>query len=538
MNLEFLKEIGKQLLNVWHEIKIYQKFTIVLIALFLLGMLSFLVINASSTRYASLFPANRLLISDAAEIKEYLDGSRIPYKIKGDSLILVPSSQIHRIRMDLAAVGLPKLHSGKGFELFDSSTWIKGEKELQVLEMRALKGELERDISEYENIRSSSVILDIAPPRPFGGSMYKTKASVILNIMPGARLSTSQLRAITFHIAGAVRGLLPNMIAISDTSGKLYQAIDPDGNMDMLRQSEVAYEERLKAKVDGMLSLVVGHGNFYSTVQVIMNRERVAEERRIFSGVVNGVDLGEPVLRSITESGLQVSEQERAEQGTPGTNNEAVAGAVPGEAQETLNRNENRQQQYRQMAVPLDHIKMQSTPGKIDSISIGVLIDKTISVDSSSDLPEDSLVDGKRNTEQLSEEILNQLQKILEAYAVKTTPAVDFVEFDKTRFNKQVSENSWNSFMYLASQAGTVTFIVLTVLGMFWTFNRFWKRQMMQPPSLEPEEEEEEMEYTEEPSVVEVEAMVEAIKTKLQSDPIPIVETIRDWLAEGKNLDL
>lgn len=530
MNLDFFKEIGSQLLGIWREIKIYQKFTVIFVALFLLSMIGFLLVNASTQRFTPLFPSERLTISDAAEIKEYLDGSRISYQLRGDSLILVPQNQVHRVRMDLAAIGLPKMHSGKGFELFDSNTWIKGEKELQVLEMRALKGELERDISEYDNIKSASVILDIAPPRPFGGSMYKTKASVILTLMAGARLNAQQLRAITFHIAGAVRGLQPNMVAISDTSGKLYQAIDPDDNTDMLRQTEIAHEERIKAKIDGMLTLVVGAQNYYSTVQVIVEREKKVQNRKVFSGVVNGVDLGDPIVKSVTESSLQSSEKEKSEQGSPGTNNEAVAGAIGG-GQEILDRNENRQQQYRQMAVPMDHVKTQSTPGKIRSISIGVLIDKTITIDQNADLPEEELINGKRDAANLKMEIRSQLQKILDAYAIRAEPAVDFVEFDKTQVNKKESQETWNDVMQTASDFGSLVFIGLTVLGMFWTFHRFWRRQMVQPPSLEPEEEED-MEYTEEPSVVEVEAMVEAIKMRLQSDPVPVVETLRDWLSE------
>jgi len=400
------------------------------------------------------------------------------------------------------------------------------------LDMRALKGQLENDIAEYENVKGASVILDIAPPRPYGGSLYKTKASVILNLMPGARLNTSQLRAITYHVAGAVRGLGPNMVAISDTSGKLYQAIDPDGTVDMLRSAEVAVEERLKAKIDGMLAMVVGHDNFYSTVQVTMNRERMSQERKIYSGVIDGVTLGDPVVMSVTESGLQMTEKERLDQGTPGSNTEAVAGAIAGSSN-ILNRDENRNQQYRQMAVPVDHLKVNSTPGKIESISIGVLIDKTITVDANADLPASQMVNGLRNSEEIREEVQNQLSKILEGFAVVATPAVDFVEFDKTRFTKKVKEETWSSMMATVTSVGTVLFVVLTVVGMFWTFNRFWRRHMMLPPTLDKEEEEEEtLEFTSEPSLVEVEAMVESIKMRFQNDPGAVIQTIRDWLSE------
>lgn len=537
MNLDFLKEIGNQLGQIWREIKTYQKFTVVMVGLFIVGLMVFLLINAANTRYVPLYPQDRLVVSDAAEIKAYLEGTGVSYEIKSDTLVLVPGSQVHRIRMDLAAVGIPKSNASKGFELFDTNTWIKGEKELQVLEMRALKGQLENDITGYENIKGASVILDIAPPRPFGGTMYKTKASVILDLMPGGRMNTSQLRAITYHVSGAVRGLAPNMVAISDTSGKLYQALDPQGDVDMVRQTELAVEEHLKAKVDGMLAMVVGHDNFYSTVQVAMSREKISRERKVFSGKVEGQELGEAVPMSVTETGVQLTERERSEVGTPGSNNEAVAGAVGGAGADRLNRDENRNQQYQQMAVPLDHVKRSSTPGKIKSISIGVLIDKTITVDSAADLPESEVAEGARDTEVLREEIANQLTKIMEGYNVRVEPAVDFVEFDRTRFNQKVAEESWGEMMEILVKTGSVLFVCFVVMGMFWTFNRFWRRHMLQPPNLEKEEQEEEFEFTPEPSLVEVEAMVESIKTRFQTDPSAVIETLRDWLVE-EEIDL
>jgi flagellar M-ring protein FliF len=532
MNLDFLKDLGRQLAKIWSEIKTYQKFTVIVVVATLLAVLSFLVVNAASTKYTLLFPTDRLAIADAAEVKNYLEGMRVNYKLRGSTAIMVPEEDVHKLRMDLAAAGLPKLNGSKGFELFDTNTWIKGEKELQVLEMRALMGQLQRDIGEYENIKDAHVILDLAPPRPFGGSIYKAKASVILDLMPGARINQSQLRAITFHVAGAVRGLTPNMVAISDTSGNLYQGLDPNGEIDLLRASEVAHEERLKSKIDSMLALVVGHGNFYSTVQVTMNRNKQVRERKIFSGQVDGVNLGEAVVSSVTEQGLQMTEVERAERGSPGTTNEAVAGAILGAGGELMNRDEQRNSQYRQMAVPIDHITINSTPGQISSISIGVLIDKTITIDTNADIPQTEIQDGKRNASVLKAEIENQLAKIVEGYNIKAIPAVDFVEFDKTKFNEKVKEETWVSMMDNATAAASVLFVLFTVLGMFWTFNRFWKRNMLTPPALENDDEDSELDLVDEPTIVEVEAMIESIKTRFQNDPNAVVETVREWIAE------
>ena len=532
MNLNFLKQIGSQLAKIWSEIKTYQKFTVVLVMFSLLGLLTFLVVNAAATRFTTLYPSQKLMLADAAEIKGFLDANRVSYQLRGDSTILVPEADVHRIRMDLAAVGLPKMQASKGFELFDTNTWIKGEKELQVLEMRALKGQLERDVMEYENIHSARVILDISPPRPFGGAMYKAKASIILGLSPGARLNQSQLRAMTFHIAGAVRGLTPNMVAISDTTGRLYQAHDPEGEVDLIRSEETALEERVKAKVDGMLGLVVGHGNYYSTVQVIMTRDKMVQERKVFQGKVDGVELGEAVVASVVEQGLQMSERERSESGTPGTNTEAVAGAIVGSGQELINRDENRSAQHRQMAVPINHVKVSSAPGKIRNISLAVLIDKTITIDENADLPAGEIVEGRRNAVDLKDEISSQLTKILEGYGISAEPAVDFVEFDKTKFNEKIAQESWDSVIGALRTTATVIFVLFTVGGMFWTFNRFWRRNMLNPPSLENDEEEEDLEFSEEPGLVELEAMVESIKHRFQNDPGAVIETIREWINE------
>lgn len=270
-----MRDIIGQFLAVWRNFKPLQKLTVVSVLLSLGVVLSYLVFcSSSSSHLVSLYSGEQLEGIDVSEVRNYLNSAKVPFQEKREGAFLVPEEYAHKLKLDLAAAGIPKQEHGKGFELFDTNTWIKGDKELQVLEMRALKGQLESDIAEYDNIKSASVILDLAPPRLFGGAQYKTKASVILTLKPGGHLSTSQLCAITFHLAGAVRGLEPNMIAISDTTGKLYQAIDPESTGEAHVNSGLVIEETLQAKVDGMLRKIVGFDHFYNTVQVKMGKEK------------------------------------------------------------------------------------------------------------------------------------------------------------------------------------------------------------------------------------------------------------------------
>ena len=456
--MNFFKDIGIQVARVWRGIKIHQKITFVSVVVVLLVFLVFFIFQATSPKYAPIYSDHRITLTDASEIKNFLDENKVPYKVKSDTLIMVPEHEIHRVRMDLAAEGIPENQSSKGFELFDSNTWIKGEKELQILEMRALKGELESDISEYDNIKSASVILDIAPPRPFGGEIYKTKASVILNLMPGARLNSAQLRSITYHVSGAVRGLQPNMVAISDTTGKLYQGLDTRGEFDILRSAEAAMEERLKSKVDGMLTMVVGYDNFYSTVQVNMRREAFTEERSISSNT---------------------------------TADEVLVGAYGVEEEQ-------------------NHIKISSKPGKIDNISISVLIDKTITVGEDADLPEDEYFEGRRDATLLKEEVENQLTTMMEGYGLVVKPAVDFVEFNKTKIALEEIKVTDNKIENIAVKIAAVVLCIFVILGIFWTISCLFRRDKKS-------------------SGPDVDTMVKDIKRRLHRNPEYFIEVLRNW---------
>ncbi len=407
----------------WQELKYLQKIGLISVLIVLSCLLGAFLFFPTSTTYVVLFPQERLQNNDLTDIKGYLDRSNIPYKLTDDKL-WVPQYEEQRIRTDLIAYGLPKTQNSKGFELFDSNTWIKGEKELQILELRALKGQLENDLSHFENIRSANVILDIPPNRPFGGSNYKTKASVILNLMPGARLNSQELRAITFHISGAVRGLSPNMVAISDTQGTLYQALDPEGSYDSIRQAELAAEDNLKAKINALLATVVGFDHFFTSIQISMSRDKTLEERKIFNGTVEGINLGSPVVTFESSTSSSSPNQSSPTMKNNEDKNRASS-SLPSPSQEsTLFTSLN----SKQMAVPTDQLKITTLPGKIISVSVSVLVDRAFlnsgTVNASNPSSANLII------ENLKKDIENQLDNLLKGYGAQTHSTVNFVKFN------------------------------------------------------------------------------------------------------------
>src|SRR5690606_29634126 len=76
-----------------------------------------------------------------------------------------------------------------------------------------------------------------------------------------------------YHLAGAVHGLEPNMIAISDTTGKLYKVLDPDGDgEDLLSNASLAFEEHVDQKIRALLMPLLGAERFVCSVQAVVEK--------------------------------------------------------------------------------------------------------------------------------------------------------------------------------------------------------------------------------------------------------------------------
>ncbi len=510
----------QQINHLWRGFSPVQKGALSALALGSLLLLAALVWRPTlSAPLVPLFPVNQKENVNLAAIRSYLERAGIPYKMQGEHNLLVPRGEVQHLRNEIAESGALPANKQDGYELFDSMTWIRGEKELQVLELRAIKGQIERDLMRFDNIRSASVILDIPPSRPFGHSGLQPKASVLLTLVPGSRLSQQEIAAISFHVAGAVKGLTPNMIAISDTTGHLYQAIEASGTggFDAIRQSEISLEEQIKSKVDGFLSNIVGPENFYTTVQVTLNRERTSQERKIYSGKVEGVELGNPVVISVRES---KDEQGPNEVKLPWLLSQKLQLKPPVE-------NQNQQEdisQVKQMAVPMDYIKTNSSPGKVQSLSIGAIINRDVLTGEGSAAERD----------QLRQQISEQLATIIKGYQAEGEQTVSFLPFTKTQSpiysssfpltietkepaasNLQTAVTPW--FLWSAA-------LITALSALLFLLFSILKRG--EPSNASP--------ISTADSNVRLQELAALLERRVQQDPLAAAHTLKQWLREDK----
>jgi flagellar M-ring protein FliF len=158
---------------------------------------------------------------DAAPVVQKLKESGVEYRLSdGGSVVLVPSARLAESRLTLASAGLPK--SGRiGFELFDKTNFGATELVEHINYQRALEGELERSVLSMAEVVQTRVHLTFPRESVFLDQQQPAKASVMVKLRPGARISAQNVLAVSNLVASAVEGLNTDAVAVIDMDGNL-----------------------------------------------------------------------------------------------------------------------------------------------------------------------------------------------------------------------------------------------------------------------------------------------------------------------------
>lgn len=189
-----------------------------------------------------------LAAEDSAAVVAKLKESGAEYRLSpsGDS-VLVPSAKLADARLELAAAGLPK--TGRiGYELFDKSNLGATEFVEHINYRRALEGELERSVMALSEVEQARVHVSFPKDSVFLESREAAKASVMVKIRPGAKLSPRNVTAITHLVGSAVEGLNPNNVSVLDMQGNLLSR--PAAASADEAASEAGLEHRQKVERD------------------------------------------------------------------------------------------------------------------------------------------------------------------------------------------------------------------------------------------------------------------------------------------------
>jgi len=260
---------------------------------------------------------SQLSPEDAGAVLAKVRESGVEYRLSDNgSSVLVPSSKVAELRLQLAAAGVPK--SGRiGYELFDKTNFGASDFTEQVNYHRALEGELERSVMSISDVEQARVHITFPKDSLFLDNRQPAKASVLVKLRPGAQLSAQNVAAICQLAASAVDGLLPEAVSVVDMRGNLLnRARKPSSPGDPApSEADLDYRQKLEhdllAKISSALDPLLGAEKFRATASVECD----------FSSAEQNEESFDPAKSVITAS-----------QKTEDISGGAVASGVPGTA--------------------------------------------------------------------------------------------------------------------------------------------------------------------------------------------------------------
>jgi flagellar M-ring protein FliF len=207
--------------------------------------------------------------ADAGRMAARLEELKIPVEARGDGSILVPADQVARLRMQLAAEGLPR-QGGAGYELLDAASPMQMTSFMQrVQRLRALEGELARTIITLQGVRAARVHIVLPERESFSRDAPPPTASVTVSTAAGQRLGQNSAQAIRLLVAGAVPRLRQEDVSVMDSAGVVLAA---DGGLaaaaGRLGEIRAAQEQALQRAVLDLLEPIVGRGKVRAVAAV------------------------------------------------------------------------------------------------------------------------------------------------------------------------------------------------------------------------------------------------------------------------------
>jgi flagellar M-ring protein FliF len=232
---------------------------------------------------------SNLAAEDAWSVVEALNKQDVPYKFsQNGSAIHVPSKDVYRLRISLAATGLPRA-SEPGYEIFDRkggfgiSDFVQ-----QVNYQRALEGELARTIADLDGVERARVHLTMPKEALFDEEAAATTASVAVVLAPGTSLDEREIAGITHLVASSVPRLSAERVTIVDASGRILTTPDEGdaGTAAGLTRRELEtqrrIEEYLARKTQSLLEGALGAGRAIVKVNAELDFRRVEEMRETY----------------------------------------------------------------------------------------------------------------------------------------------------------------------------------------------------------------------------------------------------------------
>ncbi|NHC42286.1 flagellar M-ring protein FliF [Bacillus sp. MM2020_1] len=285
-----LKQTGEIFSNYWKSKSSKQKGLIIGIFLFLLVALSTFIFFASRPQYVPLY-TGQLSQREVGDIKAELDKQGFTdYKLSETGTSLqVPQKDAPDLLVSLASKGYPK-DNKINYDIFgENLSFGATDRQYDILEREAMQNQVAEVIKHVDGIANAEVIVTLPDNSVFirPGDEEKASASVMVEVEPGAKLSTQQIKALYTLVARSVPNLPVENITIMNQYSETLALTDSDSEdgpldkYDEQRRVQKNVEQDIQQDLQSLLGNILGTDKVFVHTFVKMNFDKVKTEEKL-----------------------------------------------------------------------------------------------------------------------------------------------------------------------------------------------------------------------------------------------------------------
>ncbi|MFP5113095.1 flagellar basal-body MS-ring/collar protein FliF [Bacillaceae bacterium C204] len=285
-----LKQTGELFSNYWRSKSSKQKGLIIGTFLVLLVALSTFIFFASRPQYVPLY-TGQLSQREVGDIKAELDKQGYTdYKLSETGTSLqVPQKDAPDLLVSLASKGYPK-DNKINYDIFgENLSFGATDRQYDILEREAMQNQVAEVIKHVDGIANAEVIVTLPENSVFirQGDEEKASASVMVEVEPGAKLSSQQIKALYTLVARSVPNLPVENITIMNQYSETLALTDDDSEegpldkYDEQRRVQKNVEQDIQQDLQSLLGNILGTDKVFVHTFVKMNFDKIKTEEKL-----------------------------------------------------------------------------------------------------------------------------------------------------------------------------------------------------------------------------------------------------------------
>jgi flagellar M-ring protein FliF len=252
---------------------------------------------------------------EAARVVAKLEQQKAVYRLSGGGgTVEVPRGELYRLRVKLAAEGGPRPDI-PGYELLDKQRLGMSDREMDLMQKRALEGELAKTLDALDWVQGATVHIVQPKPSLFSDEQMPVTASVTVVTDPHTVVPKSEVAGVVALVSSAVEGLHPSRVTVVDSAGRLLT--EPVEDDESLGRSSKQIELTRKVNAyytqlaQDLMDKVVGPGHSVVRVAADLDFSYLERTSRIFDPEKKIVRSQETNENSSTAEDTTATQEER-----------------------------------------------------------------------------------------------------------------------------------------------------------------------------------------------------------------------------------